>query len=417
MVKPPDLRAYLDEWPFDAKDNVRKAYGSDGRALILVRTPAGLEEYECDGRPDGHRVHGMASAFDFHHARIATAAGQADAPDPCDLSAGDCTLLVHEAAAYHHRMLLLFRLRDWARVERDTARTLRLIEFIRLHARHEEDRVQLEPWRPGVTRIHAVAKAMFLLEKDRHRDACEIAFSMGIFGTLQDGAHSNGHLAELLIASVRTELVEHPVDRLHEEATFHRQDDYWVVAYHGQHAMLKDSRGMHCLALLLRHPGREFHVSEFFALLLETSHPPAAPHTNGRCTSSDEHLVTIGLFEGDAVLDAQAKGQIKIRLSELREEHTEAEQKNDPHRAAKARDEMEAIARHLASAIGLGSRDRKTSSDAERARCAVTKRIKKAVKKTAEAIPALGHHLAARIKTGYFCSYNPHPGRRVVWMF
>ena len=30
---------------------------------------------------------------------------------------------------------------------------------------------------------------------------------------------------------------------------------------------------------------------------------------------------------------------------------------------------------------------------------------------------ALGYHLAARIKTGYFCSYNPHPDRPVTWRF
>jgi non-specific serine/threonine protein kinase len=75
------------------------------------------------------------------------------------------------------------------------------------------------------------------------------------------------------------------------------------------------------------------------------------------------------------------------------------------------------IAQHLAFAIGLGGRDRKTSSEAERARCAVTKRIKQSIQKIGDAIPALGHHLTARIKTGYFCSYNPHPDRPVTWKF
>ena len=209
MVKPPDLRAYLDEWPYDAEDNVRRTCGSDGRAIILVRTPMGLEHCECDGRPDGQRVHGMGSAFDFHHARIAAArlAGRVDA---CELSAGDCMVLAQEAAAYHHRMLLLFRLRDWARVERDTERALRLIEFIRLHAWQEEDRVQFDPWRPGVTRIHAVARAMFLLENGRHREACEIARSMGIPGAACDGLSRNTHLGEALLAGVRADTSSTP---------------------------------------------------------------------------------------------------------------------------------------------------------------------------------------------------------------
>ena len=117
------------------------------------------------------------------------------------------------------------------------------------------------------------------------------------------------------------------------------------------------------------------------------------------------------------LLDPQAKTECKRRLNDLRQELHEAEHFNDPARAAKAQDEMNAIAHHLASAIGLGGRDRQSSSDAERARCAVTKRIKQAIHKIAETIPSLGHHLTARIKTGYFCSCNPHPDRPVAWKF
>jgi non-specific serine/threonine protein kinase len=78
---------------------------------------------------------------------------------------------------------------------------------------------------------------------------------------------------------------------------------------------------------------------------------------------------------------------------------------------------MDAIVHQLAAAVGLGGRDRRASSDAERARSAVTKRIKESIKKIAELLPLLGRHLAARIKTGYFCSYNPHPDRPVAWRF
>jgi hypothetical protein len=47
----------------------------------------------------------------------------------------------------------------------------------------------------------------------------------------------------------------------------------------------------------------------------------------------------------------------------------------------------------------------------------VTKCIKKAIQHIGEAIPSLGYHFAASIKTGYFCSYNPHQDRRVAWKF
>jgi non-specific serine/threonine protein kinase len=116
-------------------------------------------------------------------------------------------------------------------------------------------------------------------------------------------------------------------------------------------------------------------------------------------------------------LDAQAKAEYKCRVNDLRQDLNQAERFNDPQRKTEVKNELQAIADQLASAVGLGGRDRKTSSDAERARSAVTKCIKKAVQKIGEAIPSLGCHLAARIKTGYFCSYNPHPDRPVAWKF
>jgi non-specific serine/threonine protein kinase len=101
----------------------------------------------------------------------------------------------------------------------------------------------------------------------------------------------------------------------------------------------------------------------------------------------------------------------------LREDTEEAERLNDFYRVARAHGEIDAIAEQLAAAVGLGGRDRRSSSETERARSAVTKRIKRTINSIAKVIPPLGCHLAARIKTGYFCSYNPHPDRPVVWKF
>ena len=400
-----DLRSCLESWPYDAADNVRSARGADGREIILVREPMGLQQYEMDGRPDGLRVQGMESALAFHQSRIAAAQAR-------DLSAEDSAQLIHEGIEYHHRLLLLFRLRDWTRAGRDAAQNLRLIEFIRRHARCEEDRVQLDPWHPALTRIHAVVRAMLLLEKGHHRALRDISRDIGC---LVDSVADNTRLAEALLASVRDCLADSPAHRLQEESLFQKQEDYWTIAYHGHRAFLKTTRGLQCLALLLRYPGREFHVSELLAHSTETPAPHAI--TNGSRTDTGAQMVIAGLFDGSAVLDAQAKAQYRHRLHELREDIHDAEQRNDPHRATKAREEMDAITRHLATAIGLGGRDRKTSSDAERARSAVTKRIKQALQKIAEAIPALGLHLKARIKTGYFCSYTPHPERPVAWKF
>ncbi len=194
-----------------------------------------------------------------------------------------------------------------------------------------------------------------------------------------------------------------------KESLFLRENDYWIIRYHGGAAFLKSTRGLYYLAVMLRDPGREFHVTELVARAIDVSSIAAAVAANGR--------VRRGLYAATPVLDAKAKAELKSRLNDLRQELNEAERFNDFHRKAQTQNELQAIAEYLASAVGLGGRHRRTSSDAERARSAVTKCIKKAIQKIGEAIPSLGYHLAARIKTGYFCSYNPHPDRPVAWKF
>jgi hypothetical protein len=98
---------------------------------------------------------------------------------------------------------------------------------------------------------------------------------------------------------------------------------------------------------------------------------------------------------GIAVLDAAAKVAYRRRVDELREELAEAESFNDPGRAERARDEIEALTEQLAGAVGLGSRDRTSADAAEHARLTIGKGIKRTLQRIAAAHPALGEHLAA----------------------
>ncbi len=195
----------------------------------------------------------------------------------------------------------------------------------------------------------------------------------------------------------------------HDDFLFLHQNDYWIIRYHGRTALLKSTRGLHCLAVLLHDPGREFHVRDLLSRPMNASTPAAATALDGRARR-EPHA-------GIPILDEHAKAEYQRRLNELRQELNEAERFKDPQRKAQAQNEVQAIADYLASAVGLGGRDRKTSSDAERARSAVTKCVKNAMQKISDAIPSLGYHLAARIKTGYFCSYTPHPDRPAAWKF
>ena len=85
--------------------------------------------------------------------------------------------------------------------------------------------------------------------------------------------------------------------------------------------------------------------------------------------------------------------------------------------------------RHLARLLGrpgekldvreLASSDEEPPSsaptDAERARFAVTKRIKEALRKIRANHPSLGDHLVANVKTGRLCGYAPDPRQGIKW--
>jgi hypothetical protein len=113
-------------------------------------------------------------------------------------------------------------------------------------------------------------------------------------------------------------------------AAFVRLGEYWSLAYDGTNVLLRDAKGLHYLAELLRRAGEKVSV----AVLAAEPATSAEPNATGQ---------------------------------------------------------------------------------PERARSAVTKRIRDALQKIEKNHPVLGRHLSARVKTGYECSYTPDPDRPVVW--
>ena len=163
---------------------------------------------------------------------------------------------------------------------------------------------------------------------------------------------------------------------------FRREDGVWSIAYDGVGARLVELKGFHDIARLLAQPGESLHCLE----LTGASVPAEAPQE---------------------VLDPEARRQYRRRIEELQRELEQAEADNDPARAEPAREELDALIDQLAKATGLGGRSRQMSSAAERARSAVTWRIRSAIKKVSAAHPQLGQHLSNSIRTGHFCVYAP----------
>jgi hypothetical protein len=182
-------------------------------------------------------------------------------------------------------------------------------------------------------------------------------------------------------------------------AIFRKDGQYWTLAFDGTEARLRHSRGLSYLAELLGHPDREIHTLDLAVRF--RAEPADGAEASG----------------GDAgpLLDEAAKAAYRERAEEVRAELEEATALNDLGRAERARAELELLTHELAAAVGLGRRDRKSHSNAERSRVAVTKAVGVALKSIAETNPALRRYLAGTVRTGQFCSYTPDPRFPVAW--
>jgi hypothetical protein len=206
------------------------------------------------------------------------------------------------------------------------------------------------------------------------------------------------------LAATGTILPESPGTQ--HDLRFAREGEYWTIVYQGVTSRLKDSKGLGFLAQLLVTPGRETHVLD----LVNAGQGGAG---TGRRDSED--LRSEGLGDAGAVLDETAKAAYRDRINDLRSEIEEADAFNDPARSERAQAELDALVAQLSGAVGLGGRDRKAASVAERARVSVTKTIKDALRRISENDASLGSHLVSTIKTGTYCSYTPDPRTPVKW--
>jgi hypothetical protein len=182
-----------------------------------------------------------------------------------------------------------------------------------------------------------------------------------------------------------TEHPPRPLDSLRAFAvSLVREGDVWRIAHGARSFRLKHTRGLAMLAQLVEQPGRELH-----ALALGADGDPGE------------------LGDAGSVIDPKAVRAYRERIEELREREHLAESLSNSEAAEAARGEIERIAQQLSAALGLGGKDRKAASAAERARVNVQRRIKDAITRIAREDPELGRYLTLCIRTGTFSIYQP----------
>ena len=188
---------------------------------------------------------------------------------------------------------------------------------------------------------------------------------------------------------------------------FRREGDYWSLVFDGHTARVRDSKGLRYLARLLADPGREFHVLHLVAL--EREAPDAASATMDGAPGFP--------LSGDAgeLLDQRARAAYRRRLAEIDEDIEQARVTGNLRRQAQAEGERECVVRELTRAVGLGGRERRAGSAAERARSAVTRAVRQAMTRIRSHHPALATHFDRAVRTGTYCAYLPDSRVPAAW--
>jgi hypothetical protein len=184
--------------------------------------------------------------------------------------------------------------------------------------------------------------------------------------------------AQLGLPRVAAQLTDPAAD-----AELRRDGELWLVGYRGSVAHLRDLKGLADLAVLIARPRVDVHVLALVG---------AGPHDRP---------------SGD-LLDAPARAAYRHRLAELDRELAATRPGPDPERARRLERERAALGAEVERAAGLGGRSRPLgASTVERARKAVTARIRDAVRRIGAAHPELGAHLDRSVITGTSCRYDP----------
>ncbi|MFI6484158.1 ATP-binding protein [Nonomuraea sp. NPDC050663] len=173
------------------------------------------------------------------------------------------------------------------------------------------------------------------------------------------------------------------------DQVFRLDGEVWTLSFAGRTVRLPDSKGLRDLHLLLSSPGAEISAVRML--------DPAG----------GEAVVAARSMGGDEVLDDAARASYRRRLEQLDDEIDRAAVRDDHERVARLDHERQALLEELRRAAGLGGRARRLGDEAERARKAVTNRIRYTLRHLDERHPELAAHLRAALSTGATCRYQP----------
>ena len=177
---------------------------------------------------------------------------------------------------------------------------------------------------------------------------------------------------------------------------------WWTASSGGAQARLPDTKGLAYLAELIAHPGSERHAFDLVDRVEGVgTDGRSRPPRPGRCGRLARRAGAARVPPPGRAAPGRGRRRIAAGLLET----AEAKQA-----------ELDELVAELARAFGLGGRDRRAASAAERARLNVTRALRAAIARLTEALPGAGEVLDRRVRTGLYCAYVPADDDEVRWI-
>lgn len=153
-----DLTDILNAWQYDPDQSVRIVVADNGRSVLQVRLPLGLEQYEMEGRPDGARPRGFATMLEAVEDKLTRHVVEHGNDAEFRITVEDATELNMEGVLFYYRYLLLYQLRYYDMVVRDTRHNLNLCDMLERYCDNEDARNSVLQFRPYIIRMNAAAR-------------------------------------------------------------------------------------------------------------------------------------------------------------------------------------------------------------------------------------------------------------------
>ena len=172
-------------------------------------------------------------------------------------------------------------------------------------------------------------------------------------------------------------------------ASMRRDGALWHITFNGRSATMPHTKGLADIARLLAAPGTDIFVLD----LIDAADRSGRPGT---------------------LADLQALDAYRKRLAAIDSEAEEADRHHDGERVARLEAERRALLDELGRVRDVQGRPRQFANHpAERARKAVTARVRDAIRKLEALLPDLADHLERSIATGTYCRYRQSNG--TIW--